>query len=114
MVVAAATGPVGSAVGQIAQIHGARTVGIAGSEQKRRALIDEFGFDVALNHRSKDFATELAEACPKGIDVYFENVGGHVFRAALPLLNDFARVPVCGLIAEPRYLVRDTREGTWP
>jgi NADPH-dependent curcumin reductase CurA len=99
LVVAAATGPVGSAVGQIARIHGLRAIGIAGSEEKRRALIDEFGFDVALNHRSTHFASELAEACPKGIDVYFENVGGHVFRAVLPLLNDFARVPVCGLIA---------------
>jgi NADPH-dependent curcumin reductase CurA len=99
VVVAAATGPVGSAVGQIARIQGAHTVGIAGGPQKRRALLDEFGFDVALDHRSPELALELAQACPKGIDVYFENVGGHVQRAVLPLLNDFARVPVCGLIA---------------
>ncbi len=99
VVVAAATGPVGSAVGQIARIHGARTVGIAGGPHKRQALLDEFGFDVALDHRSPEFERQLGEACPKGIDVYFENVGGHVLRAVLPLLNDFARVPVCGLIA---------------
>jgi len=99
VVVAAATGPVGSAVGQIARIHGARAVGIAGGPEKRRALLEEFGFDVALDHRSPTFEQELEEATPKGIDVYFENVGGHVLRAVLPRLNDFARIPVCGLIA---------------
>lgn len=100
VVVAAASGPVGSVVGQIAKIKGARSVGIAGGEDKRRALIDEFGFDVALDHRSPTLAQELAEACPGGIDVYFENVGGKVFEAVFPLLNQFARVPVCGLVAE--------------
>ena len=99
VVVAAATGPVGSAVGQIARIKGARAVGVAGGDDKRRALIEEFGFDVALDHRAPDFAAALAEACPSGIDVYFENVGGPVFSAVMPLLNDFARVPVCGLVA---------------
>ena len=97
--VAAATGPVGSLVGQIAKIKGARAVGIAGGAEKCRALIDEFGFDAAVDHRSPQFAQELAAACPKGIDVYFENVGGEVWQAVMPLLNDFARVPVCGLIA---------------
>lgn len=100
VVVAAATGPVGSAVGQIAKLKGARAVGIAGGPDKCKALIDEFGFDEALDHRSENFAQELALACPKGIDVYFENVGGKVFDAVLPLLNPFARVPVCGLIAQ--------------
>lgn len=100
VVVAAATGPVGSAVGQIAKIKGARAVGIAGGERKCRALIEEFGFDAAVDHRAPDFAERLAEACPGGIDVYFENVGGAVFAAVLPLLNDFARVPVCGLVAQ--------------
>lgn len=100
VVVAAATGPVGSVVGQIAKIKGARSVGIAGGEAKRRALIEEFGFDVALDHRNPTLAQELAEACPGGIDVYFENVGGKVFEAVFPLLNQFARVPVCGLVAE--------------
>ena len=99
LVVAAATGPVGSTVGQIAKIKGARAVGIAGGPEKTRALTDEFGFDVGLDHREPDFAEKLAEACPDGIDIYFENVGGHVWRAVFPLLNDFARVPVCGQIA---------------
>ncbi len=100
VVVAAATGPVGSAVGQIARIKGARAVGIAGGADKCRALIEEFGFDAAVDHRSPTFAADLAAACPKGIDVYFENVGGAVFDAVFPLLNFFARIPVCGLIAQ--------------
>ena len=100
VVVAAATGPVGSAVGQIAKLKGARAVGIAGGADKCKALIEEFGFDVAVDHRSPNFAQELASACPDGIDVYFENVGGKVFEAVFPLLNQFARVPVCGLIAQ--------------
>jgi NADPH-dependent curcumin reductase CurA len=99
VVVAAATGPVGSAVGQIARIKGARAVGIAGGPDKRRALADEFGFDVALDHRSPGFVQELKAAVPDGIDVYFENVGGRVFDAVLPRLNKYARVPVCGLVA---------------
>jgi NADPH-dependent curcumin reductase CurA len=99
VVVAAATGPVGSAVGQIAKQRGARTVGIAGGAPKVRALTEEFGFDAALDHRAPDFREKLASVCPDGIDVYFENVGGAVFDAVLPLLNTFARVPVCGLVA---------------
>ncbi|WP_027348914.1 NADP-dependent oxidoreductase [Halotalea alkalilenta] len=100
VVVAAASGPVGSAVGQIARIKGARAVGIAGGADKCRLLREHFGFDVALDHRAPDFAAQLAQACPDGIDVYFENVGGKVWDAVLPLLNEFARVPVCGLIAQ--------------
>jgi NADPH-dependent curcumin reductase len=99
VVVAAAVGPVGSAVGQIAKIKGCRAVGIAGGPDKCRYLVDELGFDAAVDHRSPTLAADLAKACPKGIDVYFENVGGAVWTAVLPLLNDFARVPVCGLIA---------------
>ncbi|MGV9818841.1 NADP-dependent oxidoreductase [Nocardia xishanensis] len=100
VVVAAATGPVGSAVGQIARIKGARAVGIAGGPDKCRALLDEFGFDAAVDHRAPDFAERLAEAVPDGIDVYFENVGGKVAEAVTPLLNRFARIPVCGLVAQ--------------
>ncbi|WOC16414.1 NADP-dependent oxidoreductase [Pseudochrobactrum sp. MP213Fo] len=100
VVVAAASGPVGSAVGQIAHIKNARAVGIAGGADKCRALTDDFGFDVALDHHRADFAEALKDACPSGIDVYFENVGGKVFDAVLPLLNEFARIPVCGLIAQ--------------
>ncbi len=99
MVVAAATGPVGSLVGQIAKLKGARAVGIAGGPDKCRHLTEELGFDVAVDHRSGDLPAALAAACPDGIDVYFENVGGAVFDAVLPLLNDFARIPVCGLVA---------------
>jgi NADPH-dependent curcumin reductase CurA len=99
VVVAAATGPVGSAVGQIAKIKGARAVGIAGGPKKVAALRDTYGFDVALDHKAPDFAEQLKKACPDGIDVYFENVGGAVWEAVLPLLNNFARVPVCGLVS---------------
>jgi NADPH-dependent curcumin reductase CurA len=80
VVVAAATGPVGSAVGQIARIKGARAVGIAGGPEKARALAEEFGFDAALDRRAPDFPERLRAACPDGIDVYFENVGGAVLR----------------------------------
>lgn len=99
VVVAAASGPVGSAVGQIAKIRGARAVGIAGGPQKCAFVRDELGFDAAIDHRASDFAGELTAAVPDGIDVYFENVGGAVWDTVLPLLNDFARVPVCGLVA---------------
>ncbi|NRP22292.1 NADPH-dependent curcumin reductase [Ensifer adhaerens] len=100
VVVAAASGAVGSAVGQIARIKGARAVGIAGGASKCAFVRDELGFDAVIDHRAADFAEQLATACPGGIDVYFENVGGHVWDAVFPLLNDFARVPVCGLIAQ--------------
>ncbi|WP_208302982.1 NADP-dependent oxidoreductase [Dermatophilus congolensis] len=96
--VAAATGPVGSAVGQIARIHGARAVGIAGGPAKT-AYLKELGFDAALDHRSSTFADDLATATPDGIDVYFENVGGHVFDAVLPRINTYGRIPLCGLVS---------------
>lgn len=99
VVVAAATGPVGSLVGQLARLQGARVVGIAGGPVKRALLTDKLGFDVALDHRAPDFSGALGQAVPEGIDVYFENVGGHVMDAVLPHLNKGARVPVCGLIA---------------
>lgn len=97
--VAAATGPVGSLVGQIAKIHGARTIGIAGGADKCRVAVEEFGFDTCIDHHSPTFPKDLSAAAPNGIDGYFENVGGHVWSAVMPLLNDFARIPVCGLIA---------------
>jgi hypothetical protein len=100
VVVAAASGPVGSLVGQLAKIAGARAVGIAGGPEKCAYIKDELGFDAAIDHRDADFAAKLAAACPDGIDVYFENVGGAIWQAVLPLLNKFARVPVCGLIAQ--------------
>jgi NADPH-dependent curcumin reductase len=100
VVVAAASGAVGSAVGQIAKIKGARAVGIAGGKDKCDYVKQELGFDDCVDHRDPNLAAKLKEACPKGIDVYFENVGGAVFEAVFPLLNAFARVPVCGLIAQ--------------
>ncbi|WP_437815064.1 NADP-dependent oxidoreductase [Sorangium sp. So ce1078] len=99
VVVAAATGAVGAVVGQIAKLKGARVVGIAGGADKCRHAVEELGFDVCLDRRDPLLAQRLAAACPNGIDVYFENVGGAVFDAVLPLLNIGARVPVCGVIA---------------
>lgn len=100
LVVAAASGAVGSAVGQIGRLKGCRTVGIAGGPEKTRFVAEKLGFDVALDHRDPDFARQLQAACPGGIDIYFENVGGRVWDLVLPLFNDFARVPVCGLISQ--------------
>jgi len=99
VVVAAATGAVGSAVGQIARIQGCRVVGIAGGPEKCGWAVREFGFDACLDHRAPGLPEALRAACPGGIDVYFENVGGAVFEAVLPLLNPRARVPLCGLVA---------------
>src|SRR5271169_2866902 len=100
ILVAAASGPVGSLVGQLARIAGARTVGIAGGPEKCRYVVEELLFDAVVDHRAPNLASSLATACPAGIDVYFENVGGAIWEAVLPLLNTFARVPVCGLVAE--------------
>jgi NADPH-dependent curcumin reductase CurA len=101
VVVAAASGAVGSAVGQIAKIKGARAVGIAGGKDKCDYVVKELGFDACVDYRAAggNLFKELRAAAPKGIDVYFENVGGAVQAAVVPQLNDFARVPLCGLIA---------------
>jgi NADPH-dependent curcumin reductase CurA len=99
VVVAAAAGAVGSIVGQIAKIKGCRAVGIAGGAEKCAYVRGELGFDACVDHRSPDLRHELKSACPDGIDIYFENVGGAVLEAVIPLLNLFARMPVCGLIA---------------
>src|SRR5258705_9343293 len=100
VVVAAASGPVGSLVGQLTQIAGARAVGIAGRPEKCAFVKDELRFDAAVDHRAAVFPTRLAAASPNGIDVYFENVGGTIWQAVLPLLNKFARIPVSRLIAQ--------------
>lgn len=100
VVVAAATGPVGAVVGQVAKLKGCHVVGIAGGAEKCTYAVKELGFDVCLDHKQDDLAEQLAKACPKGIDVYFENVGGKIFDAVMPLLNAHARIPVCGLIAQ--------------
>lgn len=99
LVVAAASGPVGSMVGQIGKRMGCKVIGIAGNAEKCRFIRDELGFGEAINHNDTSFPQVLAQACPNGIDIYFENVGGHVWKAVFPLLNYFARIPVCGLIA---------------
>jgi len=99
VVVAAATGAVGSVVGQIAKLKGCRVVGIAGGARKCRSAVEDLGFDACIDHRDPTLKDLLAQACPQGIDVYFENVGGVVFEAVLPLLNTRSRIPLCGLIA---------------
>lgn len=99
VVVAAATGAVGSVVGQLAKLKGARAVGIAGGPEKCRHAVDVLGFDACLDHRAPELTSRLAAACPDGIDVYFESVGGNVLDAVLPLLNLHARIPLCGFIA---------------
>lgn len=100
VVVAAATGAVGAIVGQIAKLKGARVVGIAGGPEKCRYAVEELGFDACLDRHAPELAERLSTACPDGIDVYFENVGGEVFTAVLPLLNQKARIPVIGHIAD--------------
>jgi len=99
VVVSSAAGAVGSVVGQLAQLAGARAVGIAGGAAKCAYVRDELGFDAVVDHKARGLSKALAAACPDGIDVYFENVGGPIWNAVLPLLNRYARVPVCGLIA---------------
>lgn len=103
LLVAAATGPVGSMVGQLARAQGLRAVGVAGGADKCKLATDTFGFDACVDHRAHDDAKALRnavkEACPDGVDVYFENVGGPVLDAALSQMNTFGRIPLCGMIA---------------
>ncbi|HEY4941819.1 MAG TPA: NADP-dependent oxidoreductase [Rhizomicrobium sp.] len=98
-VVSAASGGVGQIAGQLGRLNGARVVGIAGRAQKCRFVVDELGFDACVSHLSPTFADDLRAACPAGVDVYFENVGGALFDAVLPLFNTGARMTICGLIA---------------
>ncbi|MCU8401297.1 NADP-dependent oxidoreductase [Vibrio vulnificus] len=100
LVVAAATGAVGSMVGQIGKLKGCRVIGIAGGEEKCQFAKDTQGFDECIDHKAADFAEQLAKVCHNGIDIYFENVGGKVFDAVMPLLNTGARIPLCGLISQ--------------
>lgn len=100
LVVAAATGPVGATVGQIGKLKGCRVVGVAGGAEKCQHAVDVLGFDACIDHKALDFPAQLASACPGGIDIYYENVGGKVFDAVLPLLNTSARIPVCGLVSQ--------------
>ncbi|MFA0113828.1 NADP-dependent oxidoreductase [Vibrio sp. 10N.261.46.E11] len=100
LVVAAATGAVGATVGQIGKLKGCRVIGVAGGQEKCQYAKEVLGFDECIDHKADDFAEQLAKACSNGIDVYFENVGGKVFDAVMPLLNTGARIPVCGLISQ--------------
>ncbi|MEO8622519.1 MAG: NADP-dependent oxidoreductase [bacterium] len=99
IVVAAATGPVGATVGQIGKLLGCRVVGVAGGAEKCAFAVDTLGFDACLDHGDSDLRGRLAAAAPRGVDVYFENVGGLVFDAVVPLLNTRARIPLCGLVS---------------
>ncbi len=100
VVVSAASGAVGSVVGQLARLKGAKkVVGVAGAEEKCRFVVDELGFDACVSHRSASLRDDLKAACPDGIDIYFENVGGATLDAALSLMNPFGRIPVCGMIS---------------
>ena len=106
VVVSAASGAVGQVVGQLARIAGCRVVGVAGGPAKCSYCVDELGFDVCVDYKAEGFGPQsIAEACPQGIDVYFENVGGDVLEAVIPSLNEDARIPICGYIA--RYNVKD-------
>ena len=109
LVVAAATGPVGATVGQVGKIKELNVIGVAGGKEKCDYAVNELGFDKCLDHYADDFAEQLAAACPNGIDIYYENVGGKVFDAVLPLLNAHARIPVCGLVSQ--YNATETPEG---
>jgi len=100
VVVSAAAGAVGSAVGQMAKLKGARAVGVAGSPEKCAYVVKELGFDACVSYRSPDLFGALKAECPKGIDVYFDNVGGDVLTTALRLVNPFARIPICGIISQ--------------
>lgn len=100
LVVSAAAGAVGSLVGQMGKIKGCRVVGIAGSDDKCKWLTEELGFDAAVNYRKGDLHAQLKAACPRGIDIYFENVGGATLEAVLSLVNDGVRIPLCGMISQ--------------
>jgi NADPH-dependent curcumin reductase CurA len=100
VVVSAASGAVGAVVGQLAKIHGCRAIGVAGSAEKCRYVVEDLGFDACVNYKADDLVPALQAACPNGVDIYFENVGGAVFAAILRVLNTGARIPLCGLISE--------------
>jgi hypothetical protein len=99
LVVSAASGAVGSVVGQIGKIYGCKVIGLAGNDQKLEYAINQLKFDDCLNYKSENFDTILKKTCGDGVDIYWENVGGKSFDAVYPLLKDFARIPVCGMIS---------------
>ncbi len=111
VVVSGAAGAVGTIVGQIARIHGCRVVGVAGSEKKTKYLINELGFDDAINYKvASNLGIALKESCPEGVDIYFDNVGGDISDAVLSLIKNNARIPLCGQIS----LYNETQIPTGP
>jgi NADPH-dependent curcumin reductase len=100
VVVSAASGAVGSVVGQIAKLEGCRAVGIAGGRAKCDYAVRELGLDACVDYKAADFSAALSKACPNGVDVYFDNVGGEILKSVLSLVNAHARVPLCGLISQ--------------
>jgi NADPH-dependent curcumin reductase len=114
VVVSGASGAVGSVAGQIAKLKGCRVIGIAGGARKCAFLTSELGFDAAIDYKQPDFAAALKAACPSGVDIYFENVGGAVFDAVFPLLNRYARVPVCGTVSEYNVTTREKVDDKLP
>ena len=100
VVVSAASGAVGSVVGQIAKIKGCRVIGIAGGKAKCDYIVDELGFDASVDYKGGNLNGDLKAACPDGVDVYYENVGGAVLHAVVPLLNNGSRVPICGFVSQ--------------
>ena len=100
VVISAASGGVGQVAGQLAKIRGCRVVGITSTERKCAYVRDQLGFDAVVSHLAEDFPEQLRGACPDGIDVYFENVGGRVYEAVLPLLNRDSRITLCGMISQ--------------
>jgi NADPH-dependent curcumin reductase CurA len=100
LVVSAASGAVGSVVGQLARIRGCRVVGIAGGRAKCDYVVNELGFDACIDHKADDVPQRLRETCPGGVDIYFENVGGALLDALLAVMNRFSRIVICGLVAE--------------
>jgi len=112
VVVSAASGPVGTVVGQTAKTEGCRVVGVAGGPEKCRFVVEELGFDACVDYKAGNLEADLKAACPDGIDIYFENVGGAVTRAVAPLLNPGARVPICGYVSA--YNAKDMTEVETP
>ena len=100
VVVSGAAGGVGSVAGQIAKIMGARVIGIAGSPEKCRWVVEELGFDDCIDYRAEDVGAGLSRTCPNGIDVYFDNVGGETLNQVLARINDHARIALCGAISQ--------------
>jgi NADPH-dependent curcumin reductase CurA len=113
VVVSAASGGVGQVAGQIAKIMGCRVVGIAGVREKCDFIVDELGFDAAVSHLSESLADDLGAACPDGIDIYFENVGGKVFEAVIPLMNKESRITLCGMISQYGNAPGEDAQAAW-